>query len=216
MTFKVYGPSQAQDAGQAPRKQKKGSSSPESLGESYLTSTFSVKLKGAKAEDCEALIVSPTTVSQWSGQTQFRFQQPVFQPNIPSLTIQCTDEHYFSHFVNQVSTLLIIYDTHININPYRSYFPDFARSSPSMIGAMQALGALHLANTSVGADRNKHFQQAMGKYGQVVKMFRDRYALPGGQLGMRDFATCLLLCLFEVRVGFSRFSAKVTNEDNHR
>jgi hypothetical protein len=124
------------------------------------------------------------------------------------LTIQCTDEHYFSHFVNQVSSLLIIYDTHININPYRSYFPDFARSSPSMIGAMQALGALHLANTSVGAERNQHFQQAMGKYGQVVKIFRDRYALPNGQLGMRDFATCLLLCLFEVRAIVERGSGR--------
>ncbi|KAJ5381912.1 uncharacterized protein N7496_004340 [Penicillium cataractarum] len=198
MTFKVYGPSQAQDAGQAPRKQKKGSSSPESLGESCFTSSFSVKLEGEKEGDCEALIVSPSTVPQWSGQTHFRFLQPMFQPNIRSLTIPCTDEHYFSHFVNQVSTLLIIYDTNININPYRSYFPEFARSSPSMIGAMQALGALHLANTSVGADRNQHLQQAMGKYGQVVKMFRDRYTLPDGQLGIRDFATCLLLCLFEM------------------
>lgn len=199
MTFKVYGPSQTQGSGQAPRKRKKGSSSPESVGEACFTSAFAVKFDGDKEEDCEALVVSPTTVTQWSGQTQFRFQQPMFQTDLRSMAIQCTDERYFSHFVNQVSSLLIIYDTSINPNPYRSYFPDFARSSPSMIGAMQALGALHLANTSVGAERNQHFQQAMGKYGQVVKIFRDRYALPNRQLGIRDFATCLLLCLFEVR-----------------
>lgn len=198
MTFKVYGPSQTQDSSQALKKQKKGSSSPESVGEACLTSTFAVKLEGDKEDDCEALVVSPTTLPRWSGQTQFRFQQPIFQADLRSMTIRCTDDHYFSHFVNQVSSLLIIYNTSINPNPYRSYFPDFARSSPSMIGAMQALGALHLANTSVGAQRNQHFQQAMGKYGQVVKIFRDRHALPRGQLGIRDFATCLLLCLFEV------------------
>ena len=86
----------------------------------------------------------------------------------------------------------------MNSNPYRSCFPDLAHSSPSMVGAMQALGALHLANTTDGSSRNTHFQQAMSKYGEVVKLFRDRYARPREGLGMTDFATCLLLCLFEV------------------
>lgn len=67
-----------------------------------------------------------------------------------------------------------------------------------MVGAMQALGVLHLANISVGAQRNKHFQKAMGKYGEVVQMFRSRYAEPSQHLGMTDFATCLLLRLFVI------------------
>jgi hypothetical protein len=124
------------------------------------------------------------------------------------MSIQRADERYFTHFIDQVSTLLIIYDNPNTVNPYRGYFPDFARSSPTMINAMQALGALHLANTSTGSQRNKHFQQAMGKYGTVVKGFRARYVDPSQQLGLTDFATCLLLCLFEVRailIGWFRF-----------
>jgi hypothetical protein len=144
---------------------------------------------------CEAVVVSPTVTAQ---RTKFRFQEPITSTSIAT-SIQRADERYFTHFIDQVSTLLIIYDNHNTVNPYRAYFPDFARSSPTMVNAMQALGALHLANTATGTQRNKHFQQAMGKYGTVVKGFRARYVDPSQQLGLTDFATCLLLCLFEVR-----------------
>lgn len=211
MTFKVYGPSQSQEPKppKPPRRRNKPVS-PDSSGES---STGTLPVKQEDLEDSwQAVVVLPTTAPQQPPQSdaqaqsqsqpqphpiRFRFQEPLGPANLANM--QCTDERYYTHFINQVSTLLIIYDNPINANPYRSYFPDFSRSSPSMVGAMQALGALHLANTSVGSQRNKHFQKAMGKYGQVVQMFRARYAAPKRQLGMTDFATCLLLCLFEVR-----------------
>lgn len=193
MTFKVYGPSQTQE----PPKPPRGRNETASLDSCDASSTGSLAVKKEDRKDSwQAVVVSPTTVPQRQQPIFFRFQDPLGPANLANL--QCTDERYFTHFIDQVSTLLIIYDSPINANPYRSYFPDFARSSPSMVGAMQALGALHLANTSVGPQRNKHFQKAMGKYGQVVQMFRARYAAPKRQLGMTDFATCLLLCLFEV------------------
>ncbi|KAJ5688880.1 hypothetical protein N7462_003272 [Penicillium macrosclerotiorum] len=197
MTFKVYGPSQTQETPKAPGRRKKGTSSPESSGESSSAGTTAYREDGDEKDDvCEGVIVSPTTVAPPS--IQIRFQKPLSPANLVAASMQSTSERYFTHFIDQVSTLLIIYDNSMNTNPYRSYFPDFARSSPSMVGAMQALGALHLANTSVGPQRNLHFQQAMGKYGEVVKLFRDRYAQPSQHLGMADFATCLLLCLFEM------------------
>ncbi|KAJ5104421.1 Protein of unknown function DUF3468 [Penicillium alfredii] len=196
MTFKVYGPSQSQPesskAPKAPRKQKKPASS--ESGESAASSPIVKKEEPDEAR--EAVVVSPTTVAQ--PPTQFQFQEPISPASLVSTSLQNADERYFTHFIDRVSTLLIIYDNSININPYRRYFPDFARSSPSMANAMQALGALHLANTSDGHQRNRHFQQAMGKYGEVVKTFRGRYADRSQQLGMTDFATCLLLCLFEM------------------
>jgi hypothetical protein len=200
MTFKVYGPSQtpteSSSESSAPTRRKK---SAESSSESNETSEASPVVKKEDVGDeeaCDAVIVSPATLPQL--RTKFRFQVPITSTSIAK-SIQRIDERYFAHFVDRVSTLLIIYDNPDNANPYRTYFPDFARPSPTMVNAMQALGALHLANTSVGSQRNKHFQQAMGKYGVVVKGFRARYSDPSQQLGLTDFATCLLLSLFEVR-----------------
>lgn len=193
MTFKVYGPSQTQEPAKAPRKRKKAG-----IDTDDIPGTGVLTIKKEEDQDdqgCDGIVVSPTTLAQSPG--PFRFEGPIAPANLTN-TLQCTDERYFTHFIDQVSTLLLIYDNSTNTNPYRTYFPDFARSSPSMVGAMQALGALHLANTSVGPPRNRHFQQAMGKYGEVVQLFRARYAQPSQQLGMTDFATCLLLCLFEV------------------
>jgi hypothetical protein len=159
-------------------------------------------------EQGEAVVVSFT---QSQPTIQFRFQDPVTPASV-TRSIQRTDERYFAHFIDQVSALLIIYDNPANANPYRTLFPEFAKSSPTMINAMQALGALHLANTSEGSQRDKHFQKAMGKYGLVVKGFRTRYADPSQQLGLTDFATCLLLCLFEVCLVFFLHSKTSTND----
>ncbi|KAJ6002258.1 hypothetical protein N7522_007485 [Penicillium canescens] len=199
MTFKVYGPtSESPPEPSAPTRRKKITNisihSPESG--SSDTSTVSPSADGGDGCEmaCEAVVVSPTLTAP---RTKFRFQEPVTSTSI-AMSIQRADERYLTHFIDQVSTLLIIYDNPNTVNPYRAYFPDFARSSPTMINAMQALGALHLANTATGTQRNKHFQQAMGKYGTVVKGFRARYVDPSQQLGLTDFATCLLLCLFEM------------------
>ncbi|RDW92999.1 Zn(II)2Cys6 transcription factor [Aspergillus mulundensis] len=115
---------------------------------------------------------------------------------LPS-SLDCLQGRYYTHFVNEVATLLLIYDTSTNVNPFRRCFPDVSQSSVSMASAMEALGALHLANTSTGPQRNVHFQHAMGKYGEVVKSFRTRYEI-GQRSRLPDFATCLLLALFEM------------------
>ncbi|KAJ5586749.1 transcriptional regulator family: Fungal Specific TF [Penicillium hispanicum] len=195
MTFKVYGPTQTQEPAKVPKRRPK-TTKPDST--ESLPGTGTIVFKQADQEDdaCEAVVVSPAALVQ--SPTRFKFQDPITSSNSVPQPMQYVEDRYFTHFIDQVSTLLLIYDNSTNANPYRSYFPDFARSSPSMVGAMQALGALHLANTSVGPHRNRHFQQAMGKYGEVVQLFRSRYAQQSQQLGMTDFATCLLLCLFEV------------------
>ncbi|OQE39848.1 hypothetical protein PENCOP_c006G00719 [Penicillium coprophilum] len=194
MTFKVYGPSQTPtDSPPTKRLVNNATSSPES------SDTYTVPPAG-ETEDADSkqpckVMIAPTTRAQAT--TTFRFQDPVTSISIAK-SIQHVEERYLTHFVDQVSTLLIIYNTIHNANPYRTHFPDLSRSSPTMANAMQALGALHLANTSVGSQRNRHFQQAMAKYGVVVKGFRARYSDPSEQLGLTDFATCLLLSLFEM------------------
>ena len=206
MTFKVYGPTQNPEHAPPGPKSRRKSPEPDLIeGIEGIPGTGSFSIKQEKPnEPFEAVVVSPATLApskfkpkpKSKSQINFCFQEPARR--VPN-SIHGKEERYFTHFIDRVSTLLIIYDSPINTNPYRRHFPDFARSSPSMVGAMEALGALHLANTSVGAQRNSHFQQAMSKYGEVVQLFRARYARPSQELGMTDFATCLLLCLFEVR-----------------
>ncbi|KAJ5512431.1 hypothetical protein N7463_001983 [Penicillium fimorum] len=193
MTFKVYGPSQTPtDSPPTKRRNNDSTSSPESSDASAVSAGAT---EDVDSKQISKAITAPTTLPQPT--TTFRFQDPVTSISIAK-SIQRVEERYLTHFVDQVSTLLIIYNTPHNANPYRTHFPDFARSSPTMANAMQALGALHLANTSVGPQRNRHFQEAMGKYGVVVKGFRARYSDPSQQLGLTDFATCLLLSLFEM------------------
>lgn len=191
ITFKVYGPSQTPTNSPPTKRPNNDTYSPESSDASAVSPAGETEDVDSK-QTCKTMITTrlPQT-------TTFRFQDPMTSISIAK-SIQRVDERYLTHFVDQVSTLLIIYNTAHNANPYRTHFPDFARSSPTMANAMQALGALHLANTSVGSQRNRHFQQAMGKYGVVVKGFRARYSDPSQQLGLTDFATCLLLSLFEV------------------
>lgn len=186
MTFKIYGPSSnGPESSRTPKKRGK------------KAGPGVVENPEVENEACDALVVSPTTVS--GSPSRIRFEEPYTINNILSSSLDSVDGRYFTHFVDRVSSLLLIYDNSDNINPFRELFPDLARSSPSMISAMQALGALHLSNTSAGQQRISHFQQAMGNYGEVVKSFRAKHHL-GKQLQLTDFATCLLLCLFEVSI----------------
>ncbi|KAF7594025.1 hypothetical protein BBP40_010303 [Aspergillus hancockii] len=197
MTFKVYGPPQAPESSAAAPKKRE----PKKPVSRVLDTTDGNKLikiePGEEDESYETLVVSPTTISE-SKSVKYRFQEPISPAVFMSSSLDCVDGRYYTHFVDQVATLLLIYDNPININPYRRYFPELARSSPTMANAMQALGALHLANTSRGQQRNQHFQRAMGKYGEVVKSFRTRYTQPDQNLQLTDLATCLLLSLFEM------------------
>lgn len=203
MTFKVYGPPQPQESSSSSSSSPPGSQKRERKpAAGALTTTFAVDgkvIKREKDEDGEpfdAVVVSPTTLPD-TKPVKYRFQDPVSPAEFMTASLDL-EGRYYTHFIDRVATLLLIYDNSININPYRRYFPDLARSSPSMASAMQALGALHLANTSRGQQRILHFQHAMGKYGEVVKSFRTRYNQAGQHLQLTDFATCLLLSLFEV------------------
>ncbi|KAG2412885.1 hypothetical protein HFD88_010442 [Aspergillus terreus] len=196
MTFKVYGPPPpSSESSSAKRRDKKSISGPIDAPTPIVTH----HIKQENDDDDSAydgVVISPSTVSE-SRPVKYHFQDPISPTEFMS-SLDCLDGRYYTHFIDQVSTLLLIYDNSSNINPFRSCFPDLAHSSPSMASAMQALGALHLANTSTGHDRNAHFQQAMSKYGEVVRTFRTRYTEPDRQLRLTDFATCLLLSLFEM------------------
>lgn len=112
-----------------------------------------------------------------------------------------SDGRYFSHFIDRLSTLLILDGSSVDRNPFRTLFPELSRSSPLMVDAMQAVAALHLANTSQAQQRIAHFQNAVSKYDGVVRSFRTRSNTSGQQLQLTDLAVCLLLCLFEVGCG---------------
>lgn len=189
MTFKIYGPS-ANGPEPSKSQKKRGKKAAGAV-------PGVVEHKINEDESCDAVVVSPTTVAGSS--SPIRFEHPFIINDILSPSLESVDGRYFTHFIDRVSSLLLIYDNSDNINPFRELFPELARSSPSMVSAMQALGALHLSNTSSGQQRISHFQQAMGNYGEVVKSFRAKHQ-PGQQLQLTDFATCLLLCLFEVSI----------------
>lgn len=199
MTFKVYGPSQAPQESSSsltkPTPKKRGKKAAATAGPEKPTVIKKEEDEEEGKDGVDAVVVSPTTVAE-SSRSQYQFQDPFRLMMTNPLDMK--DARYYTHFIDQVASLLLIYDNSININPYRRYFPELARDSPSMASAMQALGALHMANTSRGQQRIEHFQQAMGSYGDVVKTFRTRYAQPSNQLRLTDFATCLLMSLFEV------------------
>ncbi|RDW72855.1 hypothetical protein BP6252_06762 [Coleophoma cylindrospora] len=113
-------------------------------------------------------------------------------------SITCIDSLYYSHFLSTVSTILIVWDAPYNSNPYRLSFPSLCQSSWSLSEAMKALGALHLANTSSGRDRNAHLKNAMSKYGEIVYALRRLLETVETQVTLADLATHLLLCLFEM------------------
>ncbi|KAL4977146.1 fungal-specific transcription factor domain-containing protein [Aspergillus desertorum] len=221
MTFKVYGPPPPPSGSPTKRDKSRSSASqkgvkkedsgiegvvisPTTVAESkplvfhfenpaapYVASISDDENKVKKEQEDEDLVLLPTAGK--SKPTGFCFQH--HKPPVSSL--DCLPGRYYTHFVDEVATLLLIYDTSTNINPFRRCFPDVSQSSVSMASAMEALGALHLANTSTGQQRNVHFQHAMGKYGEVVKSFRTRYEI-GQRSRLPDFATCLLLALFEM------------------
>ncbi|KAE8328866.1 fungal-specific transcription factor domain-containing protein [Aspergillus sergii] len=197
MTFKVYGPPQAPEPSSSPPK-KREAKKPISHVLDPTDGNKLIKIEpGEEDQSYDALVISPTTIPE-SKPVKYRFQEPISPAVFMSSSLDCVDGRYYTHFIDSVATLLLIYDNSINVNPYRRYFPELARSSPTMANAMQALGALHLANTSRGQQRNLHFQRAMGKYGEVVKSFRTRYTQPDQNLQLTDLATCLLLSLFEM------------------
>ncbi|OJD23659.1 hypothetical protein ACJ73_04983 [Blastomyces percursus] len=120
------------------------------------------------------------------------------QPSFLPASISSPAELYYSHFINTVSTLLIVYDTEYNLNPYRYLFPKFAHTSKTLPEAMKALGALQIANTTSGKAQLWHIQNAVAMYGKTVRSLRQTLRAGPAHWQMTDLATCLLLCFFEM------------------
>ncbi|KAK2750128.1 hypothetical protein FQN57_004623 [Myotisia sp. PD_48] len=113
-------------------------------------------------------------------------------------SISCSSSRYYSYFLNTVSTFLIVYDAPYNSNPFRYTLPSFASTSIALPQVMSALGALHLANTSVGQTRSTHLRSAMTMYGDGIRSLRETWNTPTPKFKLTDLATCLLLCIYEM------------------
>lgn len=138
-------------------------------------------------------------VQQVTGCT-IRYQSPSHWKSVmpsPIPNFLCLESRYYSHFLGTVSTILIVFDTPYNSNPYRLSFPQLAESSWSLTESMKALGALHLANTTAGQDSKRHLRYAMSIYGNIMNKLRSDSISPS-QPQLSDLATNLLLCVFEV------------------
>ncbi|EFE32052.1 C6 finger domain protein, putative [Trichophyton benhamiae CBS 112371] len=105
---------------------------------------------------------------------------------------------YYSYFLETASTFLSIYETPYHSNPFRSMLAQYACTSRILSKAMGAVGALHLANTTAGQDRAVHLHYAMNAYGDIVQSLGQAWSNPRCQFKLADFATCLLLCVFEM------------------
>ncbi|EGE01371.1 SfgA protein [Trichophyton equinum CBS 127.97] len=113
-------------------------------------------------------------------------------------TLSFDEGIYYSYFVDTASTFLTIYETPYHSNPFRSMFPHYACTSRMLSKAMSAVGALHLANTTAGQDRAVHLYHAMNAYGEIVQSLGQAWSNSRCQFKLADFATCLLLCVFEM------------------
>jgi hypothetical protein len=102
---------------------------------------------------------------------------------------------YYNHFLTDVATILIVFDTESNANPYR-IFPQLAGASNLLQDTMVALGAMHLANLPGTRDKAVHYRAAMEVYGSVMTRLGD--VLHGQScFELEPLATSLLLCMFE-------------------
>ncbi|KAK2609122.1 hypothetical protein QQS21_002349 [Conoideocrella luteorostrata] len=110
--------------------------------------------------------------------------------------IDSNDNLYLYHFLETVSSYLIIYDTPSNSNPYRQ-LPGLMSNSGLLRDAMKALGAIHIAGLPETRNRHIHHGAAMKAYGNVVTQLRDTVAVNQGQPNLELLATTLLLCMFE-------------------
>ncbi|EER41489.1 C6 transcription factor [Histoplasma capsulatum H143] len=122
----------------------------------------------------------------------------ISKPSFLPASVSSPADLYYSHFINTVSTLLIVYDTDYNLNPYRYLFPKFSHTSKTLPEAMKALGALQIANTTTGKSQMWHMQNAMMMYGKAVRSLRQTLRAGPGHWQPTDLATCLLLCFFEM------------------
>ncbi|KAI8667604.1 hypothetical protein NCS56_00897500 [Fusarium sp. Ph1] len=128
---------------------------------------------------------------QWPSSFSDMFSMP--SPTATSLIPQ--QAVYYNHFLTDVATILIVFDTESNANPYR-IFPQLAGASNLLQDTMVALGAMHLANLPGTRDKAVHYRAAMEVYGSVMTRLGDvLHGQPCFEL--EPLATSLLLCMFE-------------------
>ncbi|KID98203.1 Zn(2)-C6 fungal-type DNA-binding domain protein, partial [Metarhizium majus ARSEF 297] len=106
------------------------------------------------------------------------------------------DNFYLRHFLETVSSYLIIYDTPANSNPYRQ-LPSLMSNSGLLRDVMKAFGAMHIAGLPETRNRQVHHSAAVKAYGNVVTQLRDTVAFNQGHPTLELLATTLLLCMFE-------------------
>ncbi|KID88383.1 Zn(2)-C6 fungal-type DNA-binding domain protein [Metarhizium guizhouense ARSEF 977] len=110
--------------------------------------------------------------------------------------IDFNDNFYLRHFLETVSSYLIIYDTPANSNPYRQ-LPSLMSNSGLLRDVMKAFGAMHIAGLPETRNRQVHHSAAVKAYGNVVTQLRDTVAFNQGHPTLELLATTLLLCMFE-------------------
>lgn len=124
---------------------------------------------------------------------------PLLQLSLPA-QVQCSpNAMYYQHYLVTVSTLLIIFDTPCNSNPYRELLSLVGNEHSALLqSTMEALGAMHLAGLPQTQNRSKHRTAAINMYADVVTQLRQALILCKGQADSLELlAICLLLCMFE-------------------
>lgn len=93
--------------------------------------------------------------------------------------VQCSpNAMYYQHYLVTVSTLLIIFDTPCNSNPYRELLSLVGNEHSALLqGTMEALGAMHLAGLPQTQNRSKHRTAAINMYAGVVTQLRQALIL---------------------------------------
>ncbi|POR35539.1 Sterol regulatory element-binding protein ECM22 [Tolypocladium paradoxum] len=114
----------------------------------------------------------------------------------PAAHVNSNEILYYQHFLNTVSTYLIIYDTPSNSNPYRM-LPNLVGDTGLIQDTMKALGAMHLSGLPQTQNQRVHRSAAMKTYASVVTRLRDIVSSSHGQANLELLATSLLLCMFE-------------------
>ncbi|KHN97141.1 Zn(2)-C6 fungal-type DNA-binding domain protein [Metarhizium album ARSEF 1941] len=110
--------------------------------------------------------------------------------------IGLSDNLYLHHFLETVSSYLIIYDTPSNSNPYRQ-LPVLMSNSGLLRDVVEAFGAMHIAGLPGTRNRQVHHSAAMKAYGNVVTQLRDAVTCNQGRPTLELLATTLLLCMLE-------------------
>ncbi|KAM3558944.1 hypothetical protein MY1884_003726 [Beauveria asiatica] len=164
-------------------------------------------MAGASSDDLDGLF--DWAVSLPSGLSQSYFAQavpttgsmdaPSFQLCLPAQVQGNQNTMYYQHYLFTVSTLLIIFDTPSNSNPYRMLLSLVGNENSTRLqSTMEALGAMHLASLPLTEKRSEHRAAAIKLYASVVSQLRKTLLLLDGRAASLELlAICLLLCMYE-------------------